>query len=198
MSNDFPSDVRGGQFGGLGEAQPLGNLAQSARKRSFKWTRIFFLAIGLLNLAQSATKIGNIREEIHKELMAEVDKLGPGFRVDQGKLQSLEESLVPAATIVLYGMASVGATFIVLALLMGRYPLPTALLGLVLYIAISAFYFYQIFSAGKEAAWVTVAIRLVIVVGLIKAVQSAFAYQREKRAEPAFGAKVGFPEGAFE
>lgn len=211
MSVEHPEDRAGfhdlgggppraeGGLGNLGGGHPkamMGSLAQSARDKQIRVARNILIVIGILQIVFNAALLATMRDRFHRELEEAVNKqLGPGMVVNREKLQEIEDMAVRAGTVEAWILIATGASFVVLGLLTRKYPVPTTILGLVLYLAGTAYFFVSLAQAGAEGnrfmggLW----LRVVIVVLLIKAIQSALAYQREERAARAAGALAAEP-----
>ena len=77
------------------------------------------------------------------------------------------------------GLIALGAAYIVMGLLVKRFPVPLTVAALVLYVG-SALFFAWLEPMTLAQG---VIIKIFIVIGLVKAVQAAIAYEREKRME---------------
>ncbi len=159
----------------------LGSLAQAARGKQLNQARNILLVVGVLTIAANAVFLAMTRSQVRAALGQEVQKVqGRGMTVDQEKLAQLEESAVRASYLIQGAMLALGVVFVVLGLAVKRYPVPATVLGLVLYVGAGVI-------AGllnPEILLQGIIIKILIVAGLIKAVQSAVVYQREM-ASPA-------------
>jgi hypothetical protein len=183
MSIDPPGEQTSG-LGDLGAPKSsLGNLAQSARKKHINEARGGLIVVGLIIVIFYGIGLASLRTTIHSNLQTAVAKQ-PGMDIDQAKLQEIEDGLVRSGTVESVLFIGAGAAIFVLGLLTTKYPVPCTLLGLVVYVAITAYYLINLFSSG-EADTVGLQIRgmvyrVIMIVALVKAVQSAIAYQREE------------------
>ncbi len=89
------------------------------------------------------------------------------------------ENIVRLQQLVTGGAAAIGVVFIVLGALVYKFPVPCTVAGLVLYI-LSALVFAVLDPTSIVRG---VIIKVIIVVGLFKSMQSAFAYQAELKAQ---------------
>jgi hypothetical protein len=146
------STEQGGGLGSFGAGKTtLGSLAQSARHKHINQARGVLIAIGILNLLVNGVALGMLTNN-------------PG-NINPAELQTYQLALA-------IGMGE-GAVFFVLGLLTRKFPVPTTILGLTLYAADSAIWLANAQIIGIP--W----LRIIIFVALVKAVQSAIAYQKE-------------------
>jgi hypothetical protein len=183
MSIDPPGEQTSG-LGDLGTPKSsLGNLAQSARKKHINEARGGLIVVGLIMVVFYGIGLASLRSTVHSNIQAEVAKQ-PGMVFDQGKLQEVEDGLVRSGTVESILFIGAGVVIFVLGLLTTKYPVPCTLLGLVIYIGITACYLINLFnSGGADAVGLQIRgmiYRVIMIVALVKAVQSAIAYQREE------------------
>lgn len=144
-------------FGELGSGKmTLGSLAQSARNKHINQARGALLIIGVLTIL---AHIG-----LYAVLMQ-----------NAGKPNADPEAVRVAQIAIAIGLGE-GVVFFVLGLLTRKYPVPATILGLTLYVADSAIW---LANAVGEKTFVSPWIKIIIIFVLVKAVQSAIAYQRE-------------------
>jgi hypothetical protein len=160
MSIDQPP--RSGGFGKFGAApKSLGSLAQSARIKQINQARILMYVIGILHLL-----------------------VGGGFFLLASSLENNPANnppqLGPAAPAALRlgGVITIGigVVFLILGALTKKYPVPTTVLGLIIYgtnVAIS------LANSGGQGI-LGMIIPVIIIIALIRSVQAAIVYQREK------------------
>ncbi len=154
-----------------------------ARPR-YIWTRLFYSLVGAAAILTSLTQLDQVPRMVHVEVARMVEKefgADADERVDMAKLQAVKEQLVRVTTVLLKVSAGIGMGFVVLAILMGAFPLVTNLLGLILYIAISALFLLQLASNHAEfnpAIVIGLGIRVLIVIGLVRSVAAAIRRQQ--------------------
>jgi hypothetical protein len=156
----LPSLARGGKSSGLK------SLAQSARGNQLQTARNWLLFVGIITVLANAAFLFFQREAIMTELRR------------QG-IQQMPPGLMTIAYIITGALIFSGVVFIVLGLLVKKFPLPCTIIGLVLYVAMwlgtglldPAQFLYGII------------IKLIIIAALVKAIQSAWAYETERQAE---------------
>lgn len=171
MSSNNPyADITGAQPTTSG----LGSLTQSARTGQLKTARGILIAIGVLTVVVNGIFLFLAEEQVNTE----VRKLQQqGLQVDMAAVQQA----VLLTRIVNGSAAALGVVFIILGLIVYRAPVMATVTGLVLYVGATA-----AFGLMDPATLLSgVIIKIIIVVGLFKAVQAAFAYQREQRAAEA-------------
>ncbi len=168
-----PQDVNPYQFSpeqkGPDESAPkvggLGSLAQASRGQQLKSARSTLIAIGVLtvvvNVIFMAILPGQVRQELQKNGQAANDQQ---LAIATGVAMSIQGVFLV-----------LGIVFIVCGLLVKRFPVPATLTALVLYILST------VGMMGLDPASLArgIIIKIIIIVALVKAVQAAFAYQKE-------------------
>ena len=140
------------------DLQNLGSLAQSARGKQLKSARNTLIAVGVLTALLNfgvAAAAGSIAQG-NAEVQQMIMLSGIGFGL-------------------------LGVVFIVLGVMVNTYPVPCTMLGLVLYIganAVSALIDPTTIAQG-------IIIKGIIIVGLVKSLRAAQAYQQETNAAAA-------------
>jgi len=148
--------------------QELGSLAQSARGNQLKSARWIMIFVGVLTIAINgyvfATNDATLDQEV-AQLKAE------GFEIDEAELANI--SFINKVTS--GSFAATGVLFILLGLLVYQFPVPCTVTGLVLYVgAIGVGLLLNPLSVFQG-----IIVKILIIVGLVKSVQSAFAYTNE-------------------
>lgn len=166
------SPIRPGGLSPLGRPGGLlGSLSQAARSKKLKTARNILIFLGvvtiLLNGAQGMMAEGLVDRMIEKEF-------GPGAVVDPDE----RLSVVNMVRLVAVGFTVVGATFIGLALIIQKFPVPATVSALVIYLSTQAL---QAIAAPESVAQ-GIIIKIFIVVALFAAVKAAFGYEAERRA----------------
>lgn len=173
------------EIGRLGGPKPsgLGSLAQSARGKHLRQARGILIAIGVLTILANGAMFFLAESMVHDQIQKEVQKAGPGMVFDQAKLRDIEESEVRERKLVFGGTALLGVVFILLGSVVKQYPVPATAIGLVLYIGGNV-----IFAVlDPKSMGGGIIIKIIIIVGLVKSLQAAIAYQRESQAAAAAG-----------
>jgi predicted RND superfamily exporter protein len=122
--------------------------------------------------------IAIMRSQVQAAMDAEVKKLPPGTVVDQAKRQELEDAAVRAGNLVAAGALALGVLFVVFGIIINHFPVPVTVLSLVLYIGAAAV--FGILEPTTLAQGLV--IKIIVIVALAKAIQSAIAYEKERRA----------------
>lgn len=152
----------------------LGSLAQAARGKQLnqaRWTLIF---IGALMLIVNGAFLYNSPSEVKKVLDKEIGQ--QGALANPAHVKEAEQMLQLMAYVIYGGAALLGLLFIVFGLIIKLFPVPVTITSLVLYVLASAG--FAILNPASLAQGIL--IKIIIVIGLFKAIQAAFAYQREK------------------
>lgn len=175
---DLPKLGRSRETGPDDELPKLGSLAQSARVKELNTARNILIVIGILTILVNGIQIPMVRDQVHKAIQADLAKRGViGF---PPQAQQVEEIAVRVAYLVSGVTAVLGVIFLVFGFLVKAFPVPITITSLVLYVGAAV-----VFAAlnPQSLAVVAVVIKIIIIVALAKAVQSALVYQREKRYE---------------
>lgn len=188
--SSFPPDTP--ESSGLGSLQnqagsSLGSLKQQARGKNLRAARIALGLASFLMFAQAALEYFTIDSQLDAAFEKEIKKMGPGFVVDRTKLKQIKEAAAKVANLFCLGVAVLGVVFLVLTVLVYRFPLFCTVGGLILYIGFTLIMAYLIVR-GHEGAdifaelWKGALWKVVITIGLLKGIQAALAYQREQAA----------------
>jgi hypothetical protein len=125
--------------------------------------------------------LATLRSQIHDKNQQEIKNLPPGTVIDQDKLKEIEDAQVRVNTLVNAGFGICGVIMVVCGILINKFPIPATVLSLVVYIGITAI--MVAFSDSPGAALGSgMIIRVIVIVALAKAIQSAIAYEKERRA----------------
>ena len=108
---------------------------------------------------------------------AKAQARGMQFIVDQAKLDRARDSALRVGYLIGYTVIALGALFILFGLIVKRYPLPITIISLVLYLGATAVFAYLL----PETLYAGFIIKIIVIVALAKAVQSAIAYESERR-----------------
>jgi predicted RND superfamily exporter protein len=156
----------------------LGSLAQSARGKQLKQARIILLVVGGLTILVNALLLANVRNEAKQAVGEEVKKVeNQGMRADPAEVQKLEDHVVRVAAVIYGAVIFLGILFVVFGLTIKLYPVPITIISLILYVGAAA-----VFAVLNPATLLQgVIIKVIIIVGLAKAIQSAIAFERERQ-----------------
>jgi F0F1-type ATP synthase membrane subunit c/vacuolar-type H+-ATPase subunit K len=156
----------------------LKSLAQSARGNQLKQVRGTLLAIGILTILLNGWQLflvpGMVRAEIAKH---------GGIAPNAPEMQAAEAVAMIIGFAFPGSLVLLGLVFIVLALLVRSHPVPITITALVLFIIPAVV--CGIMNLGSGWIGLTIA-NIFCIIALAKAVRTAFAYERERRAELAF------------
>jgi hypothetical protein len=156
-------------LGGAG-GKGLGNLAQSARQKHIKSAQRVLLVIGILTVAANGFMMATAKSQ--------VDQL-----IQQNPQFANQADAIMNMTYLLGGGAmAVGVAFIVLSFLVPKFPVPSTIIGLVLYVG-SVGVFAALEPLSLVQGWL---FKIIIVVSLVKSIQAAIAYQRESKLAEGF------------
>ena len=148
--------------------KPLGSLGQAARLKQLNSARAILVIVGVLTLAANAFMFSNAEREIDDAIGKEMQ---PGMVIDQEK----RAEIINVVRMIYGGACALGAIFIVLGILVKKFPVPATILGLILYLGGNAV--FALLNPGSLAAGALV--KILVIIGLVKAMQAAFAYQKE-------------------
>jgi hypothetical protein len=160
----------------------LGNLAQSARTKQLKTARGILYFVGIVTIIANGALIYFAESMVKSKLDSEAAQLrSQGFRIDGEKLREIQDQAV-RATRLADGIAIIlGIIFIVCGALVYSYPVATTVTSLVLYLGAMAVYGVMDPTTLVQG-WL---VKILVVVGLFKAVQAAIAYESDRKAAPA-------------
>jgi hypothetical protein len=171
-------NLAGGSAGGgaaddISTGGGLSSLAQSAREKQINSARVTLFIIGGLTIILNIV----IAFMGQSQIDAELRKQG----LNPNNLAPEHQAVVRFALMIHYavaaGFALMGVVFIVLGVLVRKYPVPCTIAGLALFL-LGALIQLAIDPKSLAAGWI---IKIIIVVALVKAIQAALAAEREKR-----------------
>src|SRR5262249_19395309 len=158
------------------EGQPppkkLGSLAQAARGQQLRVARIILALLGVVMLGVAiyhyVAAEDVIRDAVRKQF-------GPGAIPNP---VAMRDAVNLVRTLSIVDMA-LGVIYMVLAMIVYIYPVAVTVTGLVLYLTT------HIVVAAFDPSTLPqgIIIKILIIVGMAKAIQAAIAYQKERRAE---------------
>jgi hypothetical protein len=151
------------------EMPKLGSLTQAARGKQLNVARNILLAIGILTLP----------DQMHKSIQQEV--ANSGGQVDPAAVMKAEQELLLTNYALQGGFLALGVLFIIFGLLVKRFPVPITIAALVCYVGAHL----VALALNPAAAGAEMIVKIAIVLALVGAIQSAFAYERGKREQEA-------------
>jgi hypothetical protein len=173
---DEPAVPPSGQSGGLPKLGSLTSLAQTARMKHIKSAKTVLYVVGILTMGVSAVMLTIADQSVQSQIDRELRKLGPDFVVDDAKMAEGKGEAV-AATRFGAGLSFMeGVVFLLLGMFVQKAPVAMTATGLILYIADYAI------GAALDPAYLVqgIIVKIVVVVCLVKALQAAIAYERER------------------
>lgn len=163
----------------------LGSLAQSARTKQLKVARWILIVLGILQTAYGGYFVMNAEKLVKEKFAQEMQMLRmQGMVFDQKKVQELQQAAIKQTTLMNTGGVLVGISFIILGILVFRYPVMSTVTSLILYIGLFAVFAFWLYMDSGEVThifqgWL---IRIVIIVSLVKAIQAAIAYEKDRES----------------
>jgi preprotein translocase subunit SecF len=149
----------------------LGSLAQASRGQQLKSARTTLIAIGALTVIVNLVMMALLPDQVRKALQ------------ENGQAPNQEAvNIAMGVAMAMQGSFLVlGIVFIICGILVKRFPVPCTVGALVLYILAA------LATAALDPSTLArgIIIKIFIVVALFKAVQAAFAYQKEMEASGA-------------
>jgi predicted RND superfamily exporter protein len=160
------------------ELPELGSLAQSVRTKQLKTARVILFAVGLLTIAVNGYFFTTIEDAVDELIQKELAAAGmAGMVVDQQALAEVRDGLIRTNKLVTGGAIAVGVLYILFGVFIYRLPVPITITSLVLYIGTIAFFGYW----NPMTLWQGWLVKILIIVGLFKAIQAAIAHENEKK-----------------
>ncbi len=174
-----------------GANKPLGKLAQSARKKEISGTRRIMFVIGVLNLIVGGILFAASESLVDAQIEA-VKRQQPGVQFDPGaREEAISETKVGAGIVI-----ALAVVYFVLGFIVNKAPVPITIAGLSIYLGSIAIGALIEPASLLQGGIVGIAIRIAIILALVRAVRAAFAYQREVNLERA-ARKPGSMGGEF-
>jgi hypothetical protein len=156
----------------------LGSLAQSARTKQLKTARAILYFVGGLTIVVNVAFVIFAEPIVNSQIDRELRELQQqNMEIDPGALKEYRQQAIRITRLVNGIAVLIGVVFIVCGALVYTYPVPATITSLVLYIGSAAAY-GVIDPTTLARGWL---IKLLILIGLFKAVQAAFAYESERK-----------------
>ncbi|HTU90563.1 MAG TPA: hypothetical protein VMF69_10850 [Gemmataceae bacterium] len=165
----------------------LGSLAQKARGKQLKQARVILFVVGVLLILVNAADIvvsqSLIQEETRKQLQQQggIGQVG----VNQAQLQQQVDVAFLLVCAIDGGFVLTGGLFILFGIIIYRFPVLVTILSLVLYVLTWLIAILLALAidpiAAASVAGGGIVLRIIVIVVLAKSIQSAFAYERERR-----------------
>lgn len=162
----------------------LGNLAQAARAKQLKTARTILYIVGVLTVIVNVGFVIFAEPIVNSQIDRELrDLRQQNLEIDEAAVNEYRQQAIQSTRLVNGIAVLIGIVFIVCGAVVYTYPVPATITSLVLYIGAAAVY-AVIDPTTLPRGWI---IKLLIVIGLFKAVQAALAYEAERKqsaAEP--------------
>ncbi len=152
-------------------AKPLGSLAQSARGKELNQARWILVFVGLLTLGGNIFLIYNTPRE--------VDQVLTQANIDPAQMEQTRQAVTMFCYVIYGGLCSLGVLFLLFSVFIKSYPVPITIISLVLYILANV----GVGLMNPAAVASGLIVKIIIVVGLFRAIKAARAYESERRAE---------------
>jgi hypothetical protein len=157
----------------------LGSLAQSARSGQLKQAKALLIGVGVLMAVLNLGMMFTVPEQVRQVVDAQLASRGGRAAADPVQLKQVETGILIIAYFLQAIPAALGVLFIIFGLFVNRFPVPitiTSLILFLLFIALSAILEPLTLIQG-------LVIKIIFIAGIIKAIQAALAYEREKRQQ---------------
>jgi hypothetical protein len=186
MSNipDYSSEP-----GGLGslhdQASPsLGSLKQHAQSKNLRSARVALIVACIVMAIMAVANYLTAEKQIDDEIKKELKHLGAGA-MEQKEVKLAKEGMMRVLGLLCLGIGFISLVFLILAILVYRYPLFCTVGGLIFFIGFNLIMAFLIAlnDAGGAVAFLVSGFiwKIIILAGLFKGIQSAVAFQRERR-----------------
>ena len=155
----------------------LDNLAQTVRTKSLRTARTIMLAVGGLTIFANLLGFTLTEKIIDQEIDQEVRKARQeGLLIDEEAVQDWRASAIRIGYLISGAMVCVGILFIALGACIYMKPVPITITALVVYLGtLALFGFLDPLSLMNGLL-----IKILVVAGLAKSVQSAIAYEQAR------------------
>lgn len=155
----------------------LGSLAQAARAKQIKQARNLMFVVGAFMLVIYGAQFMNVRNEAAQVVQKEIQAVRAKGMAEAPAAVEKERHRITLFCQIFYGSAVVlGVVFLLLGVFAQAYPVPATVLALVLYIGRSAIFGY----INHEYLLRGGIFQIIVIVALLKSVQAAIAYQKNK------------------
>jgi len=157
----------------------LGSLAQSARAKQLGTARGILLFVGVVTILGNAFFFAFAEKMVDQAIDQEL--ASPEYRnliVDQDELATHRERAVLITKVINGVGVGIGVLYLFFGIYVKKYPVPITITSLVLYIGSLAVFGYMD-PMSLARGWL---IKILIIVGLFKAVQAAIAFESERKS----------------
>jgi hypothetical protein len=171
------------------DSDGLGSLSQSARRTSLKSAQMILIIVGLLGTAIQGFMFSQAEKEVDSVYNAELRKIGGIQNLDpdvRAEVENERAADVRRVKLLYGGFVLAFVTMIILGICVYMAPVICTVLGLIMYLAAWFVPVVLLFLADepKDAGKALVGgiiIKILIIIGMVKAIQAAIAYQAESR-----------------
>jgi hypothetical protein len=164
-------------LGSLSEQASLGSLSQAARHKQLNTARGILIGVGILTFLVNLAFFTTIESQVDEVIKNQVDALHKkGLQEDPASVAAFRSKVIRIAQLLQGGAVALGVVFIILGCMVKKYPVPSTVIGMVLYIGSNALFGYL----DPETLAKGLIIKIIIVFVLAKSIQAAIAYQREQ------------------
>ena len=157
------------------QSSGLGSLAQSARGKQLKTARGIMLFVGILTILFNGFLFFNAENEVKKVTQDEARKAGGA--VHPAQVRDFEATVLRFCRLIYGGSILLGVVFVVLGIIVKKYPVPATAIALILYVG--SMVIFAVLVPGSIASGIIV--KIIIIVALIKSLTAAIAYQKEQQ-----------------
>jgi hypothetical protein len=162
----------------------LGSLAQSARLKNLNQARGTLIAIGILTIVVNGIQLFALRDMVKTEVnkMVETERAkaraqGMELMIDEAKLKEAVEAGTRVGYLIAYSVIALGVLFVIFGLIVKKFPVPITIISLVLYLGATAIFAFL----SPETIAAGLIVKVIIIAGLAKAIQSAIAYESDRQ-----------------
>jgi hypothetical protein len=182
------------ELGSLGNmADDLGSLAQSARPKQLKTARGILYAVGILTILVNGALFIFADKFVNWQIENELAPARAQHRViNQQIVEQIRDRATRSVQLGCGIAVLIGVVFIICAVMVYTYPVASTVTSLVLYLGATAGYGVMDPTTLVQGWWM----KIIIVIGLFKAVQAALAYESERKAAAA-PAPIPGPQNAL-
>jgi hypothetical protein len=157
----------------------LGKLTQTARMKRIKSARTVLLFIGTISLLYGLAMTVFAETFVDSQIDKEIRGLGPNVIIDQAKLKEIKVEAYGRQRVGGFATIAEALAFLLLGVFVQKAPVPLTATGLILYAADWAV--GSIFDPTYLLHGLIV--KVLIMACLVKALNAAIAYERERRME---------------
>jgi uncharacterized protein YjeT (DUF2065 family) len=162
----------------------LQSLAQAARSTQLKQVRGTLLAIGILTLIVHGAMLFTVPDQVRKAAQEnQAQQAKQGMVVNPADAAMTETIMHVVGYMIGSIPIAMGLLFILFGALVQYFPVPITIASLVLYSLVTLVCFITDLSGGGVGSVFWVVLRIMFVIALVKAVGTAFAYQKERRRD---------------